>query len=37
LFGDAPTRSLEQAFDELADAVEANLNIDALLTEIGAA
>jgi adenosylcobyric acid synthase len=37
LFGEAPARSLEQAFDELADAVEANLNIDALLTEIGAA
>ncbi len=37
LFGEAPARSLEQAFDELADAVEANLDIDALLTEIGAA
>jgi adenosylcobyric acid synthase len=36
LFGEAPARSLEHAFDELADAVEANLNIDALLTEIGA-
>jgi adenosylcobyric acid synthase len=37
LFGEAPARSLEQAFDELADAVEANLDIDALLAEIGAA
>jgi adenosylcobyric acid synthase len=37
LFGAPPARSLEQAFDELADAVEANLNIDVLLTEIGAA
>jgi adenosylcobyric acid synthase len=37
LFGTPPARSLEQAFDELADAVEANLNIDVLLTEIGAA
>jgi len=37
VFGEAPARSLEQAFDELADAVEANLNLDTLLTEIGAA
>jgi adenosylcobyric acid synthase len=36
LFGAPPARSLEQAFDELADAVEANLSSDALLTEIGA-
>ena len=31
LFGDAPWRSLEQAFDELADAVEPHLDFDALL------
>jgi adenosylcobyric acid synthase len=36
-FGDTPARSLEQAFDELADAVEARIDVDALLTEIGAA
>ncbi len=36
-FGRQPARSLEQAFDELADAVEANLDIGALLAEIGAA
>ncbi|HEY3462805.1 MAG TPA: cobyric acid synthase [Gaiellaceae bacterium] len=35
LFGAAPRRSLEQAFDELADAVEAHIDIDAILTEIG--
>jgi adenosylcobyric acid synthase len=37
LFDAPPARSLEQAFDELADAVEANLDLDALLSEIGAA
>jgi adenosylcobyric acid synthase len=37
LFGGPPARSLEQAFDELADAVEASIDIDALLTKIGAA
>jgi adenosylcobyric acid synthase len=37
LFGHEPARSLEQTFDELADAVEANLDIAALLEEIGAA
>jgi adenosylcobyric acid synthase len=37
LCGHEPPRSLEQAFDELADAVEANLDIAALLEEIGAA
>ncbi len=36
-FGREPPRSLEQAFDELADAVEANLDIAAILEEIGAA
>jgi cobyric acid synthase len=37
LCGHEPPRSLEQASDELADAVEANLDIAALLEEIGAA
>jgi adenosylcobyric acid synthase len=37
LFGAAPQRSLEQAFDQLADAVEANIDIGAILREIGAA
>jgi adenosylcobyric acid synthase len=36
LFGAPPSHSLEQVFDELADAVEAHLDIDALLTEIEA-
>jgi adenosylcobyric acid synthase len=37
LFGAAPARSLEQAFDELADAVEQHLNLDPLFAEIGVA
>jgi adenosylcobyric acid synthase len=36
-FGEAPARSLEQAFDELAEAVEASLDVDALLGEVGVA
>jgi adenosylcobyric acid synthase len=36
LFGATPARALEQAFDELADAVEAHLDIRALLAEVGA-
>src|SRR5579864_848219 len=36
-FRKAPARSLEQAFDELADAVEASLDVDALLEEVGVA
>jgi adenosylcobyric acid synthase len=36
LFGATPTRSLEHAFDDLADAVEAHLDVGAILTEIGA-
>ena len=35
--GAASARSLEQTFDELADAVEANVDVAALLAEIGAA
>jgi adenosylcobyric acid synthase len=35
LFGAAPARSLEQTFDELADAVEANLDLTPLLDQIG--
>jgi adenosylcobyric acid synthase len=34
LFGAAPARSLEQAFDELADAVEEHLDVGALLSEV---
>jgi adenosylcobyric acid synthase len=34
LFGVAPKRSLEQAFDELADAVEEHLDVGALLHEV---
>jgi adenosylcobyric acid synthase len=37
LVGEPPPRSLEQAFDELADAVEANLDIAALLETIAVA
>ncbi len=37
LFGAPPARSLDQAFDELADAVEARLDVDALLREVGVA
>jgi adenosylcobyric acid synthase len=37
LFGAPPARSLEQAFDELADAVEANLDVAAILDLVGAA
>jgi adenosylcobyric acid synthase len=37
LFGELPRRSLQQAFDELADAVEANLDVAALLQAAGAA
>jgi adenosylcobyric acid synthase len=33
LLGAAPARTLEQAFDELADAVEAHLDVTALLAE----
>jgi adenosylcobyric acid synthase len=35
LFGQCPSRSLEQSFDELADAVEDNLDVNQLLTQIG--
>jgi adenosylcobyric acid synthase len=34
LVGSSPTRSLEQAFDELADAVEEHLDVGALLSEV---
>jgi adenosylcobyric acid synthase len=37
LVGEPPERSLEQAFDELADAAEANLDIAGLLETIGVA
>jgi adenosylcobyric acid synthase len=37
LFGDAPARSLEEAFDELADAVEEHLDMAAVLDQVGAA
>ena len=36
-FGDTPARSLEQTFDELADAVETSLDLDALLRKVGVA
>ena len=35
LFGEAPERSLEQAFDALADAVETHLNLDQLFDAMG--
>jgi adenosylcobyric acid synthase len=35
-FGEAPERSLEQAFDSLADAVETHLNLDPVFEAIGA-
>jgi adenosylcobyric acid synthase len=37
LFGAAPERSLDQAFDQLADAAEQHLSLDALFAEIGVA
>lgn len=37
LLGAAPVRTLEQALDELADAVEAHLQVDALLDAVGVA
>jgi adenosylcobyric acid synthase len=37
LFGEQPHRSLDQVFDELADAVEAHLDVTALLQEAGIA
>ena len=37
LFGELPWRSLDEAFDELADAVEEHLDVAALLDELGAA
>jgi adenosylcobyric acid synthase len=36
LVGEPPRRSLDQAFDELADAVEEHLDVPALLDEVGA-
>jgi cobyric acid synthase len=36
LLGAKPTRSLDDAFDELADAAETHLDVDALLAPIGA-
>jgi adenosylcobyric acid synthase len=35
LFGEPPPRSLDQAFDELADALEEHLDVPALLHQIG--
>ena len=35
LLGEAPSRSLEDTFEALADAVEEHLNIDALTNEVG--
>lgn len=37
LFGERPRRSLDQAFDELADAIEEHLDITALLNQAGVA
>jgi adenosylcobyric acid synthase len=37
LFGDAPARSLEQAFDELANAIQIHLDLDPLFEAIGVA
>lgn len=37
LFGESPRRSLDEAFDELADAVEEHLDVPALLHEVRAA
>ena len=35
LFGESPTRSLDDAFEELADAAEEYLDVSALLTKVG--
>ncbi|HKB92787.1 MAG TPA: cobyric acid synthase [Gaiellaceae bacterium] len=37
LLGDTPARTLDQALDELADAVEAHLQVDLLLDAVGVA
>ena len=35
LFAVAPTRSLDKAFDDLADAVEAHIDLSSLLEKAG--